>query len=243
MTDLLPVIYDTLVTEWQDTADSLTHEQQEHNAIYVTRFLSQTSASKSCILGLIANMVAESTMNPRKIERHYTNGVIDGFGNGGGLIQWTPYSRIDNIVAVSPYGGSWQDGGRALMDSELWCVACGLNLLTDATGTYTENWSGSPPSNLVAEFGEPMHVDEFTALNVGDTYHGGQADAKTFVWSYMAKRLVPAIVRDGDVTACYNRINSMLGAWNRLEATVNNVYGTSYAYWLLWYLSKRGWKI
>jgi hypothetical protein len=73
---------------WISENRPLTEEEQKRNAICVYGILKKEGFSMDAVAAVLANMEAESTINPGRWE----NGLVRG--GGYGLCQWTPYTKI-----------------------------------------------------------------------------------------------------------------------------------------------------
>lgn len=91
---------------WISTNSALTQEQMEVNASMVYKYFHDLGWSDNAIAGMLANMHAESTINPGR----WQNGAV-GVGPAFGIVQWDPFSKIINWVqetygpGVSPGDG------------------------------------------------------------------------------------------------------------------------------------------
>ena len=84
----------------------LSQSQMENNAMIVYDYLSKQGWSKNAICGAIANMQAESTINPGLWEKG--NATNPGYG----LVQWTPATKWTDYA--DSYGYNHSDLNRQL---------------------------------------------------------------------------------------------------------------------------------
>lgn len=80
----------------------LSQAEMEHNALLVNQNLYNAGFSLNAISAIIANMEAESTINP---------GIWEGlvpYSGGYGLVQWTPYYKYSDWA-----GMYWENNGDA----------------------------------------------------------------------------------------------------------------------------------
>lgn len=54
-----------------NSSNALSQEQMELNAIYIYSYLSEYNWTVNAIAGLLGNMQAESSINPRKVGRKF----------------------------------------------------------------------------------------------------------------------------------------------------------------------------
>lgn len=79
----------------------LTRAEQDNNAVKFYYTMSRLGASYNAILGMLANIEHESTINPGIWEN------LDAFNGGYGLVQWTPYTKYSQWA-----GQGWRDNGQ-----------------------------------------------------------------------------------------------------------------------------------
>ena len=80
----------------------LSRSEMDNNAIKFYYTMSRLGASYNAILGMLANIEAESTINPGIWES------LAPYAGGYGLVQWTPYTKYSEWA-----GSGWQDNGQA----------------------------------------------------------------------------------------------------------------------------------
>lgn len=78
----------------------LSRSEQDQNAIKFYYRASALGASYNAILGMLANIESESTINPGIWES------LDPYNGGYGLVQWTPYTKYSNWA-----GSGWENNG------------------------------------------------------------------------------------------------------------------------------------
>lgn len=95
---------------WNISNRPLTTAEQEANGALIWRFFGgELGWSANAVAAMLANMQAESTINPGRWE----GGVVQATDpyNGVGLVQWTPWTKLFDWVAStygpthSPYDG------------------------------------------------------------------------------------------------------------------------------------------
>ena len=79
---------------------ALLQEEKEHNAVKAMSYLRQHRFTIYAAAGIVGNMWAESQMSPGQ----WQNNVP--YGNGYGLVQWTPYTLYSNWA-----GANWENNG------------------------------------------------------------------------------------------------------------------------------------
>lgn len=72
----------------------------ENNAGIVSTYFIMFGASYESVAAILANMEAESSVNPGIWES------LEPFAGGYGLVQWTPYTNYSDW-----YGEGWEDNG------------------------------------------------------------------------------------------------------------------------------------
>lgn len=89
------------VTKSQVTAvnGSLTQTQMETNAQYITQVLRGWGWSDQAIAATLANMQAESGINPGVYESHDSSSTTNGYG----LVQWTPNTKYKTWADANGY--------------------------------------------------------------------------------------------------------------------------------------------
>lgn len=123
-------IYTCITSDAGSGIGALTEEQKQANAQYIFNYLNAKRWSKEVIAGLLENMERESGINPAE----WQNLDKTGFGNGYGLVQWTPnkyapekflkWKGLDAKKAdVMP-----KNNPKELMDSQLKFLLITLNL-------------------------------------------------------------------------------------------------------------------
>lgn len=83
---------------WISRNSSLTQSEMENNANIVIAYYRSIGVEDRTIAAILANMQAESTINPERYE--------GGVGPGYGLCQWTPITSLQNActtMGLSPY--------------------------------------------------------------------------------------------------------------------------------------------
>lgn len=97
----------TRAVTWVAKNSALTAEEMVHNAELAYRYLKNKGWSLQSIAATLANMEAESRINPGAWE-----GYIYGNMSGGyGLCQWTPATKYINWA-----GANWENNGQLQMD-------------------------------------------------------------------------------------------------------------------------------
>ena len=79
----------------------LSRAEQDNNAIKFYYVMTRLGFSYNAILGMLANLQSESTINP---------GIWEGlnpYGGGYGLVQWTPYTKYSDWA-----GSGWENNGQ-----------------------------------------------------------------------------------------------------------------------------------
>lgn len=96
------------ITKAQVTSvnDYLTPEQMETNGLYVGSFLSSHGWSVHAIAAILANMQAESGVNPGIYESLDSGSTTNGFG----LVQWTPNTKFKTWADANGYAYGDIDG-------------------------------------------------------------------------------------------------------------------------------------
>ena len=82
---------------WISRAGPLTQAEMENNADIVISYFRALNINDNTIAGILANLQAESGINPEREEVG---------GQGYGLAQWTPLSKLQNhcnTLGLSPY--------------------------------------------------------------------------------------------------------------------------------------------
>lgn len=96
------------VTKSQVTSvnDHLTVAQMETNGLYVHSFLSSRGWTNNAIAAILANMQAESGVNPGIYESLNSSSDTNGFG----LVQWTPNTKFKTWADEHGYSYGDIDG-------------------------------------------------------------------------------------------------------------------------------------
>lgn len=110
---------------WISTNRSLTPAQQEINATMVRTFFKDLGWSDNAIAGMLANMQAESTINPGR----WQNGAV-GIGPAFGIVQWDPWTKIVNWVAETYGPGVSPGDGYAQCNRIKWEYENGQQWIT-----------------------------------------------------------------------------------------------------------------
>lgn len=86
----------------------LTEDEQKNNVSIIWNYFKAQGWTKEAVAGLCGNMQQESTFNPGLEETGAESG-------GWGLVQWTPFSDLSNVLDVL-YGRhtDWYDGTKQL---------------------------------------------------------------------------------------------------------------------------------
>lgn len=82
---------------WISRAGALTQAEMENNADIVISYFRSLNIDDNTIAGILGNLQAESGINPEREEVG---------GQGYGLVQWTPLSKLQNhcnTLGLSPY--------------------------------------------------------------------------------------------------------------------------------------------
>ncbi len=88
-------------SSWISANRYLSSSEQDSNAIKFYYTMSRLGVSYNAILGMLANIESESTINPGIWES------LDPFAGGYGLVQWTPYTKYSEWA-----GAGWEDNGQ-----------------------------------------------------------------------------------------------------------------------------------
>lgn len=97
---------------WNSSNRPLTQTEMEANATMVRKFfVERLGWSVNAVAAMLANMQAESSINPGRWE----SGEVMGDGNGVGLVQWTPWTKLYEWVE-NTYGS-----GTSPLDGNVQC--------------------------------------------------------------------------------------------------------------------------
>lgn len=97
---------------WNSSNRPLTQIEMEANATMIRKFfVERLGWSVNAVAAMLANMQAESTINPGRWE----SGEVMGDGNGVGLVQWTPWTKLYEWVE-NTYGS-----GTSPLDGNVQC--------------------------------------------------------------------------------------------------------------------------
>lgn len=97
---------------WNSSNRPLTQIEMEANATMIRKFfVERLGWSVNAVAAMLANMQAESSINPGRWE----SGEVMGDGNGVGLVQWTPWTKLYNWVEET-YGS-----GTSPLDGNIQC--------------------------------------------------------------------------------------------------------------------------
>lgn len=88
------------MSDWIAGNRFLGEDDIKNNAVLVSNYLSKAGFSLNAISAILANMEAESTINPAIWEG------LQPYIGGYGLVQWTPYEKYSEWV-----GDNWQGNG------------------------------------------------------------------------------------------------------------------------------------
>ena len=88
-------------TNWITGNRFLGRSEMDNNAIKFYYTMSRQGVSYNAILGMLANIEAESTINPGIWES------LDPYAGGYGLVQWTPYTKYSDWA-----GSGWENNGQ-----------------------------------------------------------------------------------------------------------------------------------
>lgn len=88
------------MSKWVTGNRFLGEDETKNNAVLVHNYLSKSGFSLNAISAIIANMEAESTVNPSIWEG------LQPYIGGYGLVQWTPYEKYADWA-----GENWQNNG------------------------------------------------------------------------------------------------------------------------------------
>ena len=86
--------------EWISRNGFLSEDEVKHNAVLVCERLAKHGFTLNAISAIVANMEAESTVNPAIWEG------LQPYIGGYGLVQWTPYEKYSDWA-----GEDWQGNG------------------------------------------------------------------------------------------------------------------------------------
>ena len=121
----------------------LSRSEMDSNAVKFYYVMSRLGVSYNAILGMLANIEAESTINPGIWES------LIPYGGGYGLVQWTPYTKYSNWA-----GSGWENNGQK---------ECEMILHEAATGAqWFSNWYAPEvgyPVNPPISLAEYIHSD------------------------------------------------------------------------------------
>lgn len=114
----------------------LSQSERDNNAIKFYYTMTRLGVSYNAIIGMLANIDSESTINPGIWES------LIPYGGGYGLVQWTPYTKYSNWV-----GSGWENNGQKECERIIYEAQNGLQWFSNAYA-YTIGYPTSPPISL-----------------------------------------------------------------------------------------------
>lgn len=106
-----------------ENSRALTLEEQQSNALEIYTYFSAQGWTINAICGMLGNMQSESAINPRRWQNDTPWGNPEG--QGFGLTQWTPYTKITEWLAqsgIDPDTGSASALGQSECERIQWEV-------------------------------------------------------------------------------------------------------------------------
>ena len=130
------------MSKWYAKNDYLTQKEMEWNAKNVTVLMAMAGMSGEAIAALLANMQAESGVNPGVWENH------DPFVGGYGLVQWTPYTKYSEW-----WGSGWENNGDAEIKRIIYEFKNELQWIStsDYPETFKEFWTSRDDPRYLAQ--------------------------------------------------------------------------------------------
>ena len=89
----------------------LSTTEQQNNALIIREFFRARGWTLNAIAGMLGNIEVESTVNPGIWESF----VVQGDGNGFGLVQWTPWTKYQQWA-----GADWQTNYNKQLERIIW---------------------------------------------------------------------------------------------------------------------------
>lgn len=168
------------MNDWISRNNFLSEEDKKHNAVLVFRRLSKHGFSTNAISAIVANMEAESTINP---------GIWEGlqpYIGGYGLVQWTPYEKYSDWA-----GDDWQNNGDKECDRIAHEFDIGIQFyMTDLYPITAQEFKvgKQPPEYLALAF---MHNYERPASYVTEEYRKSRARDWYNLFSHLGEEETP----------------------------------------------------
>ena len=141
MANLRTGIYGSYYGSYWDESTGLTDAEKEVNAKYIHSALSNKGWTIQSIAGTLANMEAESALNPGR----WQGGLVGNTSGGYGLVQWTPSTNYTNWCESMGYSDpSEMDNNIARILHELdkgfqWIATSSYNLSFKEFTESTQN--------------------------------------------------------------------------------------------------------
>ena len=111
----------------------LDRQEMDSNAIKFYYTMNRLGVSYNSIIGMLANIELESTINPGIWES------LDPYNGGYGLVQWTPYTKYSNWA-----GSGWENNGEKECERIYYESQNGLQWF-DNPSAYLINLPTTPP--------------------------------------------------------------------------------------------------
>lgn len=158
-------------TNWISDNRYLSNDEIDNNAIKFYYTMTRLGCSYNAILGMLANLRAESNVNPGIWES------LIPYGGGYGLVQWTPYTKYSEWA-----GSGWQNNGQKECERIIYEAQNGLQ------------WFGNPSAGDIGyPTNPPITLAEYLTSNISPTV---LADYWTLYYEHPREDLLPQRQRD-----------------------------------------------
>lgn len=140
---------------WISANRYLTRAEMDSNAVKFYYEMTRLGVSYSAILGMLANLEAESTINPGIWEN------LDPYVGGYGLVQWTPYTKYSEWA-----GANWENNGLKECERIIYEANNGIQWFANpAAPDY--GYPASPPISFldyITDMGDPKTLADYWTL-------------------------------------------------------------------------------
>ena len=162
----------------------LDRSEMDNNAIKFYYTMSRLGFSYNAILGMLANIQSESTINPAIWES------LTPYGGGYGLVQWTPYTKYSDWA-----GSGWEANGQRECERIDYEAQLGLQ------------WFSNPSApDIGYPISPPVTFLEFKTSNADPTT---LADYWTLYYEHPREDLLPSRQQENIINVDY--YNRLLG--------------------------------
>lgn len=170
-------------TNWISGNRFLNQSEIDNNAIKFYYTMTRLGCSYNAILGMLANLRVESTINPGIWEN------LSPYNGGYGLVQWTPYTKYSNWA-----GSNWENNGQKECERIIYEARNNLQ------------WFSNPNAGDIGyPTNPPITLNEFLTSNLPPNV---LADYWTLYYEHPREDLLPQ--RQQDNISYVNYFNTLL---------------------------------